>query len=447
MLQLFAYTQGTDLTGGGNLPLTQLDLYDNEPIPLSLSIDNFINIAEKTAGYSQVFKMPGTKVNNTFFNHIWQVDNDSTFNPHKQTNVILKDNTSDIFNGFMQLNDIDNKDGVISYNVTLFSSAINLKDLLSGKIMRDLDLSELNHNYTSGNIKNSWVTGLSLINTLPANSFAGSGTQTTVLKYPFIRWNTNSQFDGSTNTISFPVKYDAFRPFINVKYIIQNMFRDIGYTITSTFFNNTKFSKLFTDIHRGFDSGTGVGGTGQQFNTNNSTAQALTGSFSIVEGDTVVNSNQFGVIDGNNYYSTTTYKYTSTDNSPLSVSLNPFIINTSSGNSFTQIFLYKNGVPLAGLFTGTVSSGSQINANVFITAAIGDIFEVRLKATGSSPTLSTSSNITWGVFATTQFLNDSLQGYKGETNQWDFVKGIIDMYQLLVMPNPANPTDVIIEPY
>ncbi len=40
-----------------------------------------------------------------------------------------------------------------------------------------------------------------------------------------------------------------------------------------------------------------------------------------------------------------------------------------------------------------------------------------------------------------------MQGYKGETNQWDFVKGIIDMYQLLVMPNPANPTDVIIEPY
>ena len=70
MLQLFAYTQGTDIVGGGNLPLTQLDLYDNEPLPLSLSIDNFINIAENSAGYSQVFKMPGTKVNNKFFNHI-----------------------------------------------------------------------------------------------------------------------------------------------------------------------------------------------------------------------------------------------------------------------------------------------------------------------------------------------------------------------------------------
>ena len=44
-------------------------------------------------------------------------------------------------------------------------------------------------------------------------------------------------------------------------------------------------------------------------------------------------------------------------------------------------------------------------------------------------------------------MNDALQGYKGDVNQWAFVKGIIDMFKLLVMPNPSNPTDVIIEPY
>lgn len=446
MLQLFAYTQGTDIVGGGNLPLTQLDLYDNEPLPLSLSIDNFINIAENSAGYSQVFKMPGTKVNNKFFNHIWKVEADSTFNPHKQTNVILKDNSSDIFVGFMQLTEILNKENVISYNVILFSSAVNLKDLLSGKLMRDLDFSELNHNYTSTEIKSSWITGLPLINTLPANSFAGSGNSTTVLKYPFVRWNTNSVYNSGTNTISFPVKYDVFRPWINIKYIIQNMFRDVGYTITSTFFTSNKFTKLFTDFHRGYDTGGAVGGTGQQFNTNNSVGQLL-GANAIVEGDVVVNGGQFGGIDGNNYYSTSTFKFTATDNAPMQVNLNPFIITMPSGSSSVQVYLYKNNSLFTTIFNGTVVSGQQILAGVFLNTLIGDVYEIRISGSGSLRVLTTSSNVTWSVFATTQFMNDSLQGYKGDTNQWAFVKGIIDMFKLLVMPNPNNPTDVIIEPY
>ena len=355
MLQLFAYTQGTDIVGGGTLPLTQLDLYDNEPLPLSLSIDNFINIAENSAGYSQVFKMPGTKVNNKFFNHIWKVEADSTFNPHKQTNVILKDNSSDVFVGFMQLTEILNKDNVISYNVILFSSAVNLKDLLSGKLMRDLDLSELTHNYRIADIKASWTSGIPLINSLPANSFAGSGNSTTVLKYPFVRWNTNSVYNSGSNTISFPVKYDIFRPWINIKYLIQNMFRDVGYTITSTFFSSTKFTKLFTDFHRGFDTGGAAGGTGTQFNSTNSVGQIVT-ALAIVEGDTVVNGGQFGGVDGNNFYSTTTNKFTCTDNAPMQINLNPFVFTMPSGSTSVQVKLYKNNTLYSSIFSGTVVS-------------------------------------------------------------------------------------------
>ena len=43
------------------------DLYEEEDIPLSLSIDNFKNVAEKTQSYSKDFKLPATKRNNKIF--------------------------------------------------------------------------------------------------------------------------------------------------------------------------------------------------------------------------------------------------------------------------------------------------------------------------------------------------------------------------------------------
>ena len=43
------------------------DLYEDEDIPLSLSIDDFKNVAEKVQSYSKAFKLPATKRNNRIF--------------------------------------------------------------------------------------------------------------------------------------------------------------------------------------------------------------------------------------------------------------------------------------------------------------------------------------------------------------------------------------------
>ena len=42
-----------------------------------------------------------------------------------------------------------------------------------------------------------------------------------------------------------------FRPWVNALYLLQNIFRDAGYTFTSTFLNSTTFNKLFVDFNYG----------------------------------------------------------------------------------------------------------------------------------------------------------------------------------------------------
>ena len=62
------------------------DLYEDEDIPLTLSIDNFKNAAENVHSYSKAFNLPGTKRNNKIFDNMFEVtrfvDGRSTqFNP------------------------------------------------------------------------------------------------------------------------------------------------------------------------------------------------------------------------------------------------------------------------------------------------------------------------------------------------------------------------------
>ena len=49
------------------------DLYEDEDLPLTLSVDDFKNVAEKVQSYSKAFNLPSTKRNNLIFDAIFEV--------------------------------------------------------------------------------------------------------------------------------------------------------------------------------------------------------------------------------------------------------------------------------------------------------------------------------------------------------------------------------------
>lgn len=76
----------TDLRNGQVI----CDLYEDEDIPLSLSVDDFKNVAEKVQSYSKAFNLPATKRNNKIFDNIFEVTRTDTglnFNPYKKTKL------------------------------------------------------------------------------------------------------------------------------------------------------------------------------------------------------------------------------------------------------------------------------------------------------------------------------------------------------------------------
>ena len=134
-----------------------LDLYEESNIPLSLSVDNFKNVAEKSQSYSKAFKLPSTKRNNKIFSSLYEVTRSVksdvyAFNPYKKTKAILKEDGYTIFDGYLRLIDISEKDKEVSYNVNLYGDTITLADTLKDKKFKDIDFTELAHDYNKTNI-------------------------------------------------------------------------------------------------------------------------------------------------------------------------------------------------------------------------------------------------------------------------------------------------------
>ena len=440
-------TSGTPIVESGEV---LLDLYENEDLPLTLSVDDFKNVAEKVQSYSKAFNIPETKRNKRIFNQIFEVtrENDGViFNPYKRTQCVLKQDGFTLFKGFLRLLDVTDKDGEVSYNINLYSEVIALADYLKDLSFRDLDFTELEHYYNKTQIKYSWNdSGTGITYTNPSAS--GFRNAYSTVKYPFVNWNNNWLIaaTGGTPTAGNPQLVNleqAFRPFINIKYIIDRIFQNSPFTFTSDFFDTPDFGKLYMDFNWGSDNAPVV------FNcstiiSRSPTKQDLTTSYTTLNFNDITPPSEFGYTSG---------VFTAvTDNQIYNISFD-MIFKVPSSNPPEQLSIQWliNGIPQNAAVSPFIASGtSGYNYNGSFTATLqsGDTILCQAKSTGSTMYLEGGSN---SIIATTSSDQTSsstlLQTLRGELGQWDFLKGLITMFNLVTLVDENNPNNIIIEPY
>jgi len=449
-----------------------LDLYEDEDLPLSLSVDDFKNIAEQVQSYSKAFNVPATKRNNRIFDHIFEitreVEVDSLlFNPYKKTKCVLKQDGFILFEGYLRMLDITDKEGETSYNVNLYSEVIALADLLQDRTFRDLGFEELTHDYTKVNIKKSWNdSGNSITYLNPSTS--GFRDAYTTLRYPFVNWNNQwllaNGSTGSNATLNNPELTSleqAFRPFINIKYIIDRIFEATDFTYDSVFFNTSDFKKLYMDFNWGADNSPVNIESTESAVTDGS---LIAGNFPLYNTLTQ-NSNNF-----NSDFGYSGGVYTAQYNSQtFNIDYN-FTLRVNNGFTQQSISaearwkLVKSGITTfinIQTFTGIVPANTVTDAgyigNILETLNIGDTLtpeftndtSVGSVLFTSEPTytsgqaLSTVVNISSPIITT----NIILQTLRGELGQWEFLKGLITMFNLVSLPDENNPNNIKIEPY
>ena len=449
-----------------------LDLYEDEDLPLTLSVDNFKNVAEKVQSYSKAFNLPATKRNNKIFNQIFEItrnDDGVIFSPYKKSECVLKQDGFVLFKGYLRLLDVTDKDGEISYNVNLYSEVIALADYLKELSFRDLDFTELTHTYNKTQIKYSWNDGTPTQNTpitwTNANT-SGFRTDFETLKYPFVNWNNNwlianNPIVGTGPTDNNPQLVtlgQAFRPFINIKYIIQKIFENTPFTFTSDFFDTTDFEKLYMDFNWGSDD------TPVTENEYNGTWKFGTGAASNI-GTGVYKELRLipsGVTGGQNIstvppnYDTSTYIITATNDGEMYIIDYDFDLRTTTGVSTLQckwVHTTASGFvnpPINGQSFITGAGGSfNYAGNLQVVLQAGDTLKAQFKADADWRQNESLSNPSSAIFVQSNISTTSstLNTLRGELGQWEFLKGLMTMFNLVTIPDENNPNNINFEPY
>ena len=272
------------------------DLYEDEDIPLTLSVDDFKNVAEQVQSYSKAFKLPATKRNNKIFESLFEItrsaQNTLAFNPYVKTQCVLKQDGFILFEGYLKMIDIQDQEGEISYNLNLYSEVVALADVLGDRTFSELDFTELKHDYNRTQIKRSWNdlgggTGLTYTNA----GTSGYRTSHNTVKYPFVDWahqigvgGSGGSSDAIAGCPELPSLGAAFRPFINVRYCIDRIFEDTPFSFTSEFFDTDEFKDLFMDFNWGADEEPNVN-QGQGTGTNDDSPKNAGLSWTILEFD------------------------------------------------------------------------------------------------------------------------------------------------------------------
>ena len=431
------------------------DLYENEDIPLSLSVDDFKNVAEKVQSYSKAFNLPATKRNNQIFDNIFEITRTTTglnFNPYKRTKAILKQDGFLLFEGYLRMLDISDKSGETSYNVNLYSEVVALADVLGDKTFSELDFTELEHDYNRTNITRSWNDAApqsSISYTNPSTS--GFRDTYLTLKYPFVDWTHQILVGGSTPNSAadgFPELTNletCFRPFINIKYLIDRIFEVVPFTYESDFFNTEDFKKLYMDFNWGGDiipeTGTGTYGTGDPLNTSTG---GIFQSLFIFDND----------FPSNAGYDTSTHKFTAAyDNQTYIIDTDFFVTNLNNSADLEFAWFHKDAAgntidsnTTSPFFGGSGPAVIGYSITLYLTLNQNDTLEFKYYSTaGNSQQFTSNLTVSTGyAIATTNVL---LQTLRGELSQWKFLKGIMTMFNLVTLPDEDNPSNIKIEPY
>ena len=440
------------------------DLYEDEDIPLSLSIDDFKNVAEQVQSYSKAFNLPATKRNNKIFNQMYEItrsDDGIIFNPYVKTQCVLKQDGFLLFEGYMRMIDITDKGGEISYNVNLYSEVVALADVLEDRTFSDLDFTELEHDYNKTQIKYSWNnggTGITYLN--PSTSGFRDANDT--VKYPFVDWNHQWVVGGSGTgtfaTVGNPELTSleqAFRPFIQVRYLIDRIFNapNTPFSYTSSFIGGLEFADLYMDFNWGADNTPVVFGSSGVLTR--VTDQSLTTSYTTLEFQD--NPNPVSVIPTEFGYSSGVFTVPQ-DGQFYSINYNMEFKTVLTAVETLDIQWVVNGIPTQQQTQSVTAAGytysGGFTAGITPLLTAGDTILCQAKSSGTTMDLESGlsglqfNNLVTATTSSDQTTNDMLlQTLRGELGQWEFLKGIMTMFNMVTMVDPDNPNNLLIEPY
>ena len=493
------------LTASGSNGEIFLDLYEQDPIKLNFNIEDVLDVAVKSE-FSRQFRVPATLKNTNFFQSVFEVNGqDFDVTQRRQARILI--GGAEFRIGEIRLQKIykDELSGKIDYEVVFLGSTKNLGSEIGNKVINDLDLSSYIHEINYENVSGSWAAypegGLTdgLFNgdiIYPLVDFGN--TYGDVIGGPagtFGVEQTRIAFGSGIHFVNagWPILPTRFRPMMRIKTLLTKIFEEAGYTYTSNFFDSNESQQMYLSAW-GDDAIVDLNGS------NANLGKIRRGPGNNLSYDFPPNTDFYTIIDadynsnfvvqpneGIRYYEIPedgsytflvkwiygfTFKGTNgnliinwTDGTfgvgwRITNSITPgnppfaeievdegsgfFSVGSATGTSYEQGADQINYVNVEAIYehTDTYTAGTLVDVRHFIGGIVG-----------------TSGGGDYDFVASTLLANSSVevteapgeftiqQGFNSDYKQLDFIKDIMKMFRLVLIPDPNNPSNFIIEPW
>lgn len=227
------------LMASGSDGYQQLDTFSDETITISDNVTGLFDIGVLPSDFTRQITIPGTKVNNSFFQHVYDISIQTPYLFSTNVKVPAYFDFDGIYlsQGYLQLNKVNVKANkyIESYEVSIYGGLSSFARDLNKYYLTDLTtLSAYNHTLNYTNVSASWNRQL----------FDGD------IVYPLAdygtgwAYTTNDMFYGLDDNEGAMTLQD-WKPAIRVKAVLDKIFEFAGYTYTSSFMNQSWLDDVY----------------------------------------------------------------------------------------------------------------------------------------------------------------------------------------------------------
>ncbi len=222
---------------------TKLELFKDESVSITDTIQNVKDPAKIFAPFSQQFSVPASKHNNKFFKHYYDSEIQNSFDARFQGDGLIQLNGVTYKIGKLRLTSVELKNNVAySYKLVFSGETVEFKQILAENELSSLSFPDsLNFEYNSDFVKSKLI---------------GSSVNSDII-FPLITHSKNMRYgyngntgyrDAITNTL---LNYEDLKPAIKVKTIIdaiETSYPEIKFS--QQFLNSYVFKSLRLWLHR-----------------------------------------------------------------------------------------------------------------------------------------------------------------------------------------------------
>ena len=453
-----------------------LDLYKNEPVLLSLSFAELQDVTKKNSNFSKAFSLPGSKINNQIFNFFYDLKSiPTTFDPHSKFNATLLWDGYEIMVGYIRLNGVTISNGEIIYQVTFYNQVGDLMANIGDKFLYDLNLSCLSHPYSEDVVLQSQVdpnlfplTGSTDYSYQNGKTMWGlynigyqySGTNTTTVQSeitPLVQFSPTfsgtvyNPVRGNFDFSGTPVRDYYFKPSIQIKELYQQIVNQAGYKLQSDFFDTAYFKRFYLPLKfvdetiysrnaipacytftNDFIDVTGGGGTAsvdptQGVECNSLGWNATFNTLTIPSGNTGIYTFNFNfILQEDTLCDPDTYG----DNNNITFYL-------FDGTSIIPLYstVYCDSTPQQVSFVQRINITGNTNLQFYFQGLNINVSNYTQSIVNGPRFIPNGANIDYNI-----------EFPPNDYKQLDFITSINKMFNLIVVPNPDLPNNLIIEP-